>query len=75
MDKSLADTASPYNKKEEYLIHAPEPDTIAFSSYYYANNHIPSYQNRPGNNTLNKELYHKYKPEYNLYCYNCNYKK
>ena len=72
MDKSIADTASPYNKKDEYVKHAPEADTIAFSSYFYARNHIPSYQNRPGNNTLKKELYQKYKPEYNLYCINCN---
>ena len=46
-----------------------EPDTIAYSSQFYAKNHIPSSQERPGNNSINPEIYKKYKPNYNLYCY------
>ena len=65
---SIAYNASPYSKGEVKGV-AMEPDTIAFSSQFYAKNHIPSYQERPGNNTLSQEIYHKYKPEYNLYCY------
>lgn len=70
MNKSIADNASSYNKKDIINEEKIEPDTIAFSSKFYAYNHIPSYQERPGNNTLNKNIYNKYKPEYNLYCYN-----
>lgn len=68
MNKSIADHASPYSKgvcNKEVV----EPDTIAFSSKFYAKHHIPSYQERPGNNTINANVYNKYKPEYNLYCY------
>ena len=72
MDRSsIAYNASPYSKGEVKGV-AMEPDTIAFSSQFYAKNHIPSYQERPGNNTLSQEIYHKYKPEYNLYCYTNN---
>jgi hypothetical protein len=46
-----------------------EPDTIAYSSQFYAKNHIPSSQERPGNNSINSQVYQKYKPDYNLYCY------
>ena len=70
MDKSsIAYNASPYKKGEVNGVRM-EPDTIAYSSQFYAPNHIPSYQERPGNNTLGQEVYRKYKPEYNLYCYN-----
>lgn len=54
---------SPYNKEHV------QPDTIIYSSYFYAKNHIPSLQERPGNNTINKDVYKKYKTDYNLYCY------
>jgi len=46
-----------------------EPDTIAYSSQFYAKNHIPSSQERPGNNSINPQIYQKYKSNYNLYCY------
>jgi len=46
-----------------------EPDAIAFASHFYAKNHIPAIQERPGNNTIDKDVYKKYKPDYNLYCY------
>lgn len=46
-----------------------EPDTVAYSSQFYAKNHIPSLQERPGNNTIATSIYEKYRPEYNLYCY------
>lgn len=68
MNKSIADNATSYTKgvvQKENV----EPDTIAFSSKFYAKHHIPSYQERPGNNTINSDIYNKYKPEYNLYCY------
>jgi len=68
MNKSFIDNASPYTKGV-VLVEKVEPDTIAFSSKFYAKHHIPSYQERPGNNTINSEIYNKYKPEYNLYCY------
>lgn len=69
MDKSsIAYNASPY-KKGDVIKENVEPDTIAYSSKFYARHHIPSYQNRPGNNTINEVIYQKYKPNYNLYCY------
>jgi hypothetical protein len=54
---------SPYEKLKI------EPDTVAYSSQFYAKNHIPSLQERPGNNTIATSIYEKYRPEYNLYCY------
>ena len=61
MNKSIADNATSYTKgvvQKENV----EPDTIAFSSKFYAKHHIPSYQERPGNNSINPEIYQKYKP-------------
>lgn len=69
MNKSLADNATPYFKGVKCNKEIVEPDTIAFSSKFYAKHHIPSYQERPGNNTINANIYNKYKPEYNLYCH------
>jgi hypothetical protein len=46
-----------------------EPDTFAYSSQFYAKDNIPSADERPGNNSINPQIYHKYKPDYNLYCY------
>ena len=60
MIKSIADNASPYNKKDVINKEKVEPDTVSFSSKFYAPNHIPSYQERPGNNTLKQEVYTKY---------------
>lgn len=51
--------ASEYDNKTKHV--KPErviPDNISYSSHFYAtgNFQIPSFQNRPGNNTINKEL-------------------
>jgi hypothetical protein len=56
--------ASEYDNKTKHV--KPErviPDNITFSSQFYAkgNFQIPSFQNRPGNNTINKELLCNYK--------------
>jgi hypothetical protein len=67
-NSSIAKNASLYDNSE-YIKEHTEPDTFAYSSKFYAKNHIPSAQERPGNNTINVELYKKYKPEYNLFCY------
>jgi len=64
---TIAENASLY-EKNKYVVEKVEPDTIAFSSKFYANNHIPTIQNRPGNNTINNTLYEKYSPNYNLFC-------
>ena len=45
------------------------PDAVAYASQFYAPHHIPSY-NRPGNNTINSDLYKKYEENYNFACYN-----
>lgn len=68
MNKSIADNAISYTKGE-VVPEKVEPDTIAYSSKFYAKHHIPSYQERPGNNTINTEIYNKYNPDFNLYCY------
>ena len=47
------------------------PDAVAYSSQSYASHHIPSY-NRPGNNTIDTQLYQKYNKtddNYNFSCY------
>lgn len=50
-----------------------EPDAVAYCSQFYAKHHIPTY-NRPGNNTVNTDLYNIYNvknddDEYNFECY------
>jgi len=65
---SIAKNASEYDNTPTIKTHI-EPDTIAYSSQFYAKHHIPSIQERPGNNTINKEIYTKFKPDYNLFCY------
>lgn len=45
-----------------------EPDAVAYSSQFYAKHHIPSY-NRPGNNTVNTDLYNQYGEHNNINCY------
>jgi|688.fasta_scaffold734856_2 hypothetical protein len=68
-NSSLLINASIYDNSPFVTPSKIEPDTIAYSSQFYAKNHIPSSQERPGNNSINKEVYIKYKPNYNLYCY------
>jgi hypothetical protein len=59
-----------------YKMPTVEPDAVAYSAQFYASHHIPSY-NRPGNNTVNTELYKKYTvapasetaDNYNFSCY------
>lgn len=70
MNKSiLLKNASIYDNSPLMTPEKIEPDTIAYSSQFYAKNHIPSSQERPGNNSINPVIYDKYKPNYNLYCY------
>lgn len=44
-------------------------DAGAFASQFYAKSHIPSYQNRPGNNTINSDLVKPSGNPYNIYCH------
>lgn len=71
---SIADNASPFNKRDVITKTVVEPDTVTYSSNFYAPHHMPSYQERPGNNTLKTSIYSTYKPIdnlfYNLSCYN-----
>jgi len=67
-NSSIAFNASPFDNNPYSKEHV-EPDTIAYSSKFYAKHHIPSIQERPGNNTINQDIYQKYKPEYNFFCY------
>lgn len=57
---SIADNASPYNKKNAIVKTQAEPDAIVYSSFFYAPHHVPSYQERPGNNTIKTEVYTRY---------------
>lgn len=67
-NSSIALNAMPYDNSpiEKTKI---EPDAIAYSSQFYAKHHIPAIQERPGNNTINKDVYQKYNQTYNLFCY------
>jgi len=48
-----------------------EPDAASYAAQFYAKNHIPSYQTRPGNNTVKSNYVQSYKnPNLNLSCYN-----
>lgn len=67
-NSSIALNAMPYDNSPVVKTHL-EPDAIAYSSQFYAKHHIPAIQERPGNNTINKDIYHKYKNDYNLFCY------
>lgn len=67
-NSSIAINAMPYDNTPSIKTHI-EPDAFAYSSQFYAKNHIPAIQERPGNNTINKDIYQKYKNEYNLFCY------
>jgi hypothetical protein len=67
-NSSIAINAMPYDNSPVIKTHV-EPDAIAYTSYFYAKNHIPAIQERPGNNTINKEVFHKYNIDYNLFCY------
>jgi hypothetical protein len=70
---SIADNASPFNKRDVITKTVVEPDTVTYSSNFYAPHHMPSYQERPGNNTLKTSIYSTYKAQdtyYNLSCYN-----
>jgi hypothetical protein len=48
-----------------------EPDAVSFSAQFYASHHIPSY-NRPGNNTVDTELYKKYNLTDDNYNFSCH---
>ena len=68
-NSSIALNAMYYDNSPIIKTHI-EPDAIAYCSQFYAKHHIPAIQERPGNNTINKDIYHKYKIDYNLFCYN-----
>jgi len=68
-NSSLLNNASPYDKTPFISPPKVEPDTFAYSSQFYAKHHIPSSQERPGNNTIKSSIYEKYRPNYNLFCY------
>lgn len=57
---SIADNASFYDKRQPFEKTVTEPDAVAFSANFYASHHIPSYQERPGNNTIKPNYYTKY---------------
>lgn len=47
------------------------PDALDYSKFFYAKNHIPAIQNRPGNNSYEEtQIFKKYLDNYNLQCYN-----
>ena len=48
--------------------HIP-PDAAEYCKYFYAKEHIPSYQTRPGNNTIDSNILNKYNNIY--YHLNC----
>ena len=66
--------AANFQKKQwgkDYSIGRVEPDALEYAKFFYAKNHIPGIQNRPGNNTYSSiDVYKKYLDNYNLQCYN-----
>ena len=65
---SIAKNASDYDNTP-YTVQRIEPDAVSYASQFYAKTHIPSFQERPGNNTFKTDVYTKYNPNYNIYCY------
>jgi hypothetical protein len=63
-NSSIALNASVYDNSTFIPPQKIEPDTISYSSQFYAKNHIPSFQERPGNNTINTHLLSKFNPDY-----------
>jgi len=57
---SIADNACSYNKRQPFTKTVTEPDAALYSAYFFAPHHIPSYQERPGNNTIKPNFYTKY---------------
>lgn len=64
MNKSFADNASPYDNNVFIPPDKQIPDTISYSSQFYAKTHIPSFEERPGNNTIDTHLLSKFNPDY-----------
>jgi hypothetical protein len=66
--------AANFQKKElgkEYTTGRVEPDALEYAKFFYAKNHIPGIQNRPGNNSYSTvDIYKRYLDNYNLQCYN-----
>lgn len=55
----------------KYTLEHVKPDALEYVKYFYAKNHIPGIQNRPGNNTYPvTNVYKNYLDNYNLQCYN-----
>lgn len=61
-----------FTKKEwgnDYRHEHIPADAALFASQFYAKYHIPSYQNRPGNNIIKSELIKPVGYPYNLQCH------
>jgi hypothetical protein len=55
----------------DYIQPRVPPDAASYAAQFYAKNHIPSYQHRPGNNNVKSNYIKPYdNPNYNLNCYN-----
>jgi hypothetical protein len=54
----------------DYILGHIKPDAIAYSQFFYAKNHIPGIQNRPGNNSYPSTDIYTNINNYNLQCYN-----
>ena len=69
-DSDISFSKKPWGN--DYRIDIKAPDAAVFSSFFYAKHHIPSAQNRPGNNSLlPNEIIQKYNNDkYNIDCYN-----
>lgn len=53
------------------VMHHIPPDAAEYCKYFYAKEHIPSYQTRPGNNTIDSQLLISYSNKnYHLNCIN-----
>lgn len=69
----LTNDIQPLNKSAipNYSKGKIQPDALDYSKYFYAKNHIPGIQNRPGNNSYETtQVFRKYLDNYNLQCYN-----
>lgn len=64
MNKSIAYNASSYDNSPFVPPQKQTPDTISYSSQFYAKNHMPSFEERPGNNTIDTHLLSKFNPDY-----------
>lgn len=69
----ITNDIEPLNKSAipNYSLGRIAPDALDYSKFFYAKNHIPAIQNRPGNNSYEEtKIFTKYLDNYNLQCYN-----